>query len=356
MKAEFQTNGRAGQFDGVQLLRFVAAAMVVVTHSFFYAQERLGTAENWTLGARGVDIFFVISGFVMVLSSQKYVGTKTGWREFICQRIARIVPLYWLATSFKVLVMLLSATLAFHADLDFLKIAASYFFIPYKKPSGVIETFHGVGWTLVFEMFFYCVFSLALFLRTNIYIFVGAIMAICAAISLVRPTDYSVSQFLFDPIVLEFLFGMLIGRYALLGIFIPTRPAIAIAAVTFFLLLFMNWGNGVPRLFSAGIPAAALVFSVVSLERFLNHRIPRFLVFLGAASYSMYLAHPLFLPAIPTLLNKTNISIAAVSVGLSIVPAIIGAAVVYRFIETPATRFAQRLICKYPRQVSPSAS
>ena len=153
------------KFDGIQALRFIAAIMVVCTHSFLYASERLGQGSfSWAVGAKGVDIFFVIIGFVMVISSRYLVSVDDGWKEFFKKRLIRVAPLYWAATSFKLIVLLLAANFVLHAKLDWWMILKSYFFIPSHNIDGEIKPFLGVGWTLVFEMFFlFSVFSVSIF-------------------------------------------------------------------------------------------------------------------------------------------------------------------------------------------------
>lgn len=330
------------QYDGVQALRFLAALLVVITHSFFYATERLGgAAVEWGNGARGVDIFFVISGFVMIISSRNLVGIPRGWAKFAIQRVTRIVPLYWLATSIKVLVMLGAAGLVLHADFDMTNIIKSYFFIPYEKSSGKIEPLLGVGWTLVFEMFFYLVFTMALYLRANVYAFVGIAMLILTGLSLLRPEQPPVWMYLFNSIVLEFLFGMITGYFALKERFFGLYSSVAVIVLTLWLLILVP-SYGLPR-FVVGIPAALLVYSVVSIEPYLRNRIPNLLLFFGAASYSLYLFHPLFIPVVPVLLHKMHIPIVGLSAALCVASALVIAAFVYQFVELPIIHLFRRL-------------
>lgn len=347
---------KIGRYDGVQVLRLVAAMLVVLTHSFHYAHERMGTSFSWDNGARGVDVFFVISGFVMIVSSQKLMGDPLAWRHFMAQRLLRIVPMYWVATTLKVAVMLTAARLVFHADLDFLKIVSSYFFIPYKKASGRMEPILGVGWTLVFEMFFYVVFAVGLKLRLNVYAFVGSVMAAMSLASLARPADFPVYLFLADPIVLEFFFGMLVARLALSQRFLPVPLAVMLALLSLTQLVF-GGGDVLPRTLSVGLPAVVLVYAVISLEGVLQRHIPRVLVFMGAASYSMYLIHPLILPAIPALLPRLGVGNVWVSVALSVPVILVVSALVYKFVERPmdallqqrfkAPRAAEKLAAQY---------
>jgi peptidoglycan/LPS O-acetylase OafA/YrhL len=81
------------------------------------------------VGAKGVDIFFIISGFVMVISSRSLITPNDGWKIFLKKRLIRIVPLYWAATSLKLFILLLMSSLVLHANLDGWVIIKSYFFM-----------------------------------------------------------------------------------------------------------------------------------------------------------------------------------------------------------------------------------
>ena len=105
------TDPRAGaqpitssNFVTIQSLRAVAALLVVDYHVLDMWSLRVNPTPpgvSWVNGAAGVDIFFVISGFVMVVSSRRMAAKLGAWRTFIEHRIVRIAPLYWLATTAK---------------------------------------------------------------------------------------------------------------------------------------------------------------------------------------------------------------------------------------------------------------
>ncbi|MDD5269249.1 MAG: acyltransferase [Methylococcales bacterium] len=331
------------QYDGIQALRFLAALLVVITHSSFYASERLGTHNMiWGNGADGVDIFFVISGFVMVISSRNLIDIPLGWARFAIQRLTRIIPLYWLATSVKVIVLLFSAEVLTIRTFDIGDIVNSYFFIPYKKTPQLIEPFLGVGWTLTFEMFFYLVFTIALLIRVNIYIFVGILMALISVLSLFRPESYPVWMFLLNPIVLEFWFGMIIGYFALNNKFITPFFGVVFSVLCLLWIIFKPH-LGLSRVIMSGIPSAILIFSVVSIEPYIQNKIPRLVLFFGAASYSLYLFHPLIAPAVPILLNKIHAQILILSIVMSTITALTASAIVYRYFELSITHAVKRL-------------
>ena len=175
------------RFDGIQVLRLIAALLVVITHITFYNHERLDQNVNiWSFGAIGVDIFFVISGFIMVATSGIYDGKPVYWKDFVKKRILRIVPMYWIATSIKVLALLSVPAMVLHAELDISRIVMSYFFLPQFNPAGRFEPLLGVGWTLIYEMFFYAFFALALFLNRNSIKIISIIFVFFAFLSVLE--------------------------------------------------------------------------------------------------------------------------------------------------------------------------
>lgn len=139
----------------IQIGRFLAALLVVVTHSTFYAHDRLaGVLPIWRFGEVGVPIFFVISGLVMVISCRSIPRDVNGSATFLLRRFIRIVPLYWLVTLFKIAVAILLPAAVNHNHFQLDHAIKSLLFIPYFNSSGEMRPMHGVGWTLLHEVFF----------------------------------------------------------------------------------------------------------------------------------------------------------------------------------------------------------
>src|SRR4051794_1209787 len=129
----------SSNFFTIQALRAVAALLVVVYHAFDMWGARISAAAPgtaWANGAAGVDIFFVVSGFVMVVSSRRLAAQPRAWRTFIQHRIVRIVPLYWLLTTAKLTLVFWFADLALRSNLDFDYVARSYLFFPLVDTAG----------------------------------------------------------------------------------------------------------------------------------------------------------------------------------------------------------------------------
>lgn len=319
--------------------------MVVVTHSMYYGRERLGSPHfylDWVSGVSGVDLFFVISGFVMICSSRNLFDKLDGWKAFSFRRITRIVPLYWLATTAKLGCLLIVPGLILHARLGTKVIVLSYLFLPTRNVDGLIEPLLGVGWTLTFEMFFYFVFALALFLRVNVFRFVGAVMILCALGSIVRRPWWPPATVYLNDMVLDFLFGMFLAHLCHIRRILPPKFAIPLL-ITAFAVLWSPWSIPGPRCVEWGFPAFVICWCAVSLEQVIHNRIPTSLLFLGDASYVLYLFHPLIAPAAPFLLAKVGLHSPLVSVAISTAISVIVSSGIYKFIDVPIMKWSRQL-------------
>ncbi|WP_436905916.1 acyltransferase family protein [Acinetobacter johnsonii] len=309
------------RYDGIQVLRLIAALLVVITHITFYNHERLDqNVSIWSFGAIGVDIFFIISGFIMVATSGIYDGKPVHWKDFVKKRILRIVPMYWIATSIKVLALLSVPAMVLHAELDISRIIMSYLFLPQFNPAGRFEPLLGVGWTLIYEMFFYAFF---------------------AFLSIFRMPDWPAVTMYFHPIILYFVAGMWIYHYYRKLSHKSMMIITAIIGVLFFILAFLLDMDVTAKAKSlAGFLLAIWIFLFfLAIEPLIHGRIPRVLLFLGEASYVLYLFHPLFLPIIPEFFARYMNVPAWFSVLISIPTALIGASIIHRIIEKPVTKW-----------------
>ena len=131
-------------FDGIQTLRGLAAILVVMEHIRFFA-----------CGAFGVDIFFCISGFMIMLTTQNDTG------YFFKKRLIRIVPFYWIMTLGSFALMLLFPSMFQASEATLSRLVKSLLFIPFDMGSGVLQPLLRIGWTVNCEMFFYLLFWLA---------------------------------------------------------------------------------------------------------------------------------------------------------------------------------------------------
>lgn len=320
---------RTGVFEGLQVLRFVAALMVLVTHATFYTSTRLDPDVTvWEAGTAGVDIFFVISGFVMMITSGSFVHRPQGWRYFAMRRLVRIVPMYWIATTAKIATVLILPGVALRSALDPQHVLFSYLFLPTVNEVGRVEPVLGVGWTLTFEMFFYAVFAVSLLLRLNPLAFVGSVMVALSIWGFVGADSTSPWAIYLSPVTLYFVVGMVIAALVKRGLqswLWALLAACAGAATVLVLLGALDWSASTPFRFSVIV---GLVTATVLAEPWLRRVLSKKLLFFGDASYSIYLFHPLLAPMVPMALGVMGVQIA----WLSVVGAIVWALVVTSFI------------------------
>ena len=281
----------------VQVARAAAALLVLVFHvsqHMVLAIEAPGFREI-TFGAGGVDLFFVISGFIMVHTSADLFGRPGAWRIFLARRIARIVPLYWLLTSILLIGGLIAPQLLNVPFGDWQHILASYLFIPSLRGGDEIRPVMALGWTLNLEMFFYVLFAGALLLplRRGMIALALVISGLALAGALLKPAQVQLA-FWTQQIILEFLFGCLLALVHRQGIRLPAASAVLLVALGFagmFRFLGLDGQETIAPALRWGLPAA-LIVGGAALYRGAPPRLALLLTGLGNASYSLYLFHP----------------------------------------------------------------
>lgn len=336
------------RLDAIQWLRAVAALSIAVHHALHEAAQasRIPSLQGILPLEAGVDLFFVISGFVMVHASRDQFGSPASILPFLRRRLARIVPIYWAATALFLVMTLFGAVSGGRAPPGAAEIAASLAFLPYARPDSLVQPVYGLGWTLNYEMAFYLLFALALPLRRERAVpLVVAILMALVAIGQLVPQSQTAPWFWTRPIILEFGFGMLIGHMALTGV----RPARGTAlALIFAALALFALGKLMPALLPDrallyGLPAALLVIAALAVgEGGAGGQARRLATELGDASYALYLLHPFALRALalaagPALAGVSPLLFVAVGVALACIAAIL----VWRFFEKPLTKALQ---------------
>ena len=298
------------RLQNIQALRGIAALFVALSHLFIMEQKYsddqiLGV---WIeLGMVGVDLFFVISGFIMV-----YVvwNLRRGLRtvcEFLFARAGRIYPLYWLISLITLFVWLWKPEIVFSSmtgDPNFIKSFLLY-------PDDHLP-FLAIGWTLVHEMFFYLIFALALFLKPKMMLpFLGGwVVILSIGILLNLQTNSPLMAILFNPLSYEFLLGAL-AAWIMKTYSAPlVKPAIILGVILSLGALFYSYVYhcGMPSTFGQralyfGLPATLIVYGLAGIElngNVLSTKLSR----LGDWSYSLYLTHILSLSLAGRLWNQ----------------------------------------------------
>jgi exopolysaccharide production protein ExoZ len=344
------------QLYGIQVLRALAALMVAIHHvqgDAGFLAAKAGTsftpshALPWTAG---VDLFFVISGFIMVHASAGLFDRPDGARLFVARRIARIVPLYWAATTLFLMVLLASPALV-NSDVPSLaRIAASYLFWPMANAAGELQPIYSLGWTLNYEMLFYALFGAALLApgRLVIPLVTTALAGLVATQALAGPLPLPFG-FWGQPIVLEFAAGMAVGLFRQNGLRLDGRLRWLMAAAGIALFVVAS-GDGWAQTSWGAValrgPAALLLVTAAACGRNVTapSALVRSLAVLGDASYALYLVHPFAMRALREVFARLAPSATSLFIVLALIAAVLAALAVYHWFERPMTRVLRRAL------------
>ena len=294
------------KIDSIQWLRGLASMLVVFSHAHGHME---GVAERYSLsvagdaaarffqmGLCGVDIFFVISGFIMALITARMHQLPGAIRNFAQKRLLRIVPPYWLWTA------LLTALLAFLPQLFSVRqfnageTLLSLLFIPYVPFGQNTSPVLAVGWTLSYEVYFYALVCLGLLASRTAFILGLGLFFLGS--TLLLPAQGPISGLLSSPLLWEFYAGIVLYEVTSRMPQLRVRTACALACLALVLLYAASGHGGQWRFLFWGIPAVLLTGSLVLMREVPQTRLTRLGVFLGDSSYTLYLSHLVTLPAV----------------------------------------------------------
>jgi len=345
----------------VQALRAAAALMVAFHHGQHEAASiagRTGAAfapSHLLPWAAGVDVFFAISGFIIVHAAAPLHGRPGGARLFMAHRLARIVPLYWLASLLYLALALAAPGRIGGGALEPGYVLASFLFWPAARPDGSVQPLYGLGWTLNFEMLFYVLFAAALALgagRRGTVAVVAAVLGGLVALHLAVPGLPVPLAFWSETVVLEFLLGAGLGLVRVEGLRLsgPARIALALCGAGGLALSASLFGEagGFLRPLVQGVPAACLVAAAAlgPVRKEAQSGGVRLASLLGDASYALYLVHPFVLRGLGEGLLRSGLAAVlgpAACLALMLVGVVLAALAVHALVERPLGRRARAL-------------
>jgi len=285
----------------IQALRGVAVLLVVFAHVGSY-EKRFFDGHAYldlftTIGAAGVDLFFVISGFVMMAICHGGYQKKKAAPAFFLRRVARIYPLYWVFTLLYLPIFLFYPQMMNRQEgAEGVSLVRSFLLLP-----GLQVPLVGQGWTLVHEMYFYLVFSIALFFPEPHKVRFLAIWSALIVVGFALTARFDVLQsfpllmLASDPLTFEFIAGCVTFVLISKGCRVNSRLLVVLGALGLLVPGIMSLPFDrtvhVDRMIICLLPATLLVLGAVSLERRNGIILPKFLTFVGDISYSVYLSH-----------------------------------------------------------------
>ncbi|MBV8043411.1 acyltransferase [Pluralibacter sp.] len=280
--------------NSLQILRAFAAISVVITHSGM----KIPGINIGDLGVIGVDLFFVLSGFLMTYT---FKDSRVGL-SFLKARVMRIYPIYLVISA----PLILSSFMQWNDADKLYNLFHNTTLIP--PLHGSYDRANYVNWTLAYEMYFYVIFAIiSFFFRNKIKSSIACSVAIVSIMTIIKYKyeigyvgwyDTSLKNVLGNTIVLDFIAGSL---WACIYNKIQVRPSklisyVVCACIVIFSLEMIgnNMKGGLDYqsslLINSSIPSF-LVLCIISLTKCGTSKIEKSLVYLGEASYSIYLSH-----------------------------------------------------------------
>lgn len=348
---------RRATLHNVQGLRGIAALIVVMAHvSGDHGFEERVFGSSWTSWSNlpantGVDLFFVISGVIMVVTTWHTFDRPGASRRFILRRIARIYPLYWLVNSAVLsLSLLVPGSVAFD-DRGGAHLLQSYLLLPTGGRLPLL-----VAWSLVFELYFYVVFALALLVGRSRFAWVmsGWVVVTLALTAIAPNATNPYVAIVANPLSLEFVLGVVIGVAAVHGRYVRPPTVLALGVLAFVACLVYLGASGWAefpsdpvRVALVAVPAALVVYGAIGVEVTGRRLLPRPVQRMGDASYSLYLVHVPALTAFGIVLAgrlPTTPWVHALVVPLVIALVVAAALACYRLAERPLQVLAHRAL------------
>jgi exopolysaccharide production protein ExoZ len=334
---------------------------VICSHAIQTASVRAGSnlagTRHYAFGQIGVQIFFVISGFVMILSHYKDFGVPKKPEAFIRKRISRIIPLYWLTS-----LIYLTKQWAVGSAPGITAVVLSLLFIPHQEAG---ETFgwplYGLGWTLEYEMGFYLIFAIGLFWKPR-YGISFVILFFVELIALSVGADLNSLTYFGQPIVGFFIAGMIIGllraKIVLKKVWRPNFETAVALSLTLSVMgcaiaYSAEESNLIRSTIVAGLCVAAAATCALADESRRRGTLEAVAKSLGDATYSIYLTHSFvigpagrlagfFWPAMPAFLFA----------GMMIPVCCVIGVLTYRYVEKPMVMACFSLLSRSKRAVS----
>ena len=334
------------RLQGIQILRGMAASMIVLLHCIYVAYSRMTPPDEISARAGlflgiGVDIFFVISGFIMMMINDE---RDDGAGRFLVNRICRIAPNYWFYTFALAVVGAMYPSMLRAVDVNVETVLKSLFFIPFIRPNGELQPLLGVGWTLNYEMFFYLLFAVLIGMSGLRRTFAMVLtFAALYALSLAADQGTAFRSFFGNTIVFTFTGGM--ALHLVFRKWGRPRPAFAVVALAgAAAMLGPMLGAWNPpwetRFLLWGIPSMLIVYATLGLAPS-GHAVARALERLGDASYTLYLSHTFVATVVLVAWQHLGPVLPAVFIPVAFAVSVAVALVAHRVVEIPLTHAAR---------------
>lgn len=334
-------------FAVIQAFRAVAAIAVIVSHLTFFEEKYLAgppiTPPVLLFGMLGVDLFFVISGFIITRVGLRQFGRPGKWYHFLGRRFIRIYPIYWFYCLLLLPVFLVSPGMI-NSSYGPPNLVTSFLLLPDKEIPLL-----AVAWSLVHEVSFYAVFAVFLLCLQRrhlpLALALWVAVVVIGRVSLGPCDNQPWLHVMLHPLTLEFLAGCVVAltvHKLSRGVsiaFATTGLVVMVAGSAIWCATGAPMPDNWPRVLVFGTAAALLVAGGVGLEQTFTAPVPRVLVRLGDASYSLYLSHSMTIAVFGLVVRRVVTSpgpyVHALATAVAVGVGVLGGWLGYRLVEAP---------------------
>ena len=345
--------------NSIQFLRGFAALAVVVHHTGGYVKRyfepTLLFEDKFSIGFAGVDLFFVISGFIIHFTSKNYLNNPSKLKEYLKKRFIRVYPIYWIITT----ILFISSWLIVEIlDKNIFSIGYPNTLIAYIQTYLLLPlhfAINPVTWTLSYELFFYLCFAI-LIISKRLWIIPALILAVSfynifINIPEIVEVKLNYFNFIFSGYNFEFMFGFLIyplhEKIKLSNIISVILLIISISIIALFGYDIGDY-DSYKRVLTFGLPSGLILLSLLNLENNNAISFPKITLTLGDASYALYLIHfpmMLLMNKIPQILGYNFSAIQEVWYSyFIIISMVISSIYVHKWIEMPVAKKLNSLL------------
>lgn len=340
-------------FYSLQICRGLAAIIVLLCHANIIIDKTLFSGF-FVVAWHGVDFFFVLSGFIVYYTNSKSFGKTNDFGIYLKKRLIRIFPIYWVYSIPVILLHLLIISftglkLVSWFDFNVFNVTKSLLLYPADFLGNKMPIIP-VAWTLSSELLFYIVFGICILIPRHYLIYITVLWLIGIGLTSLKIIDTSGNYFLVTLLAaknLEFILGCVLAEIILRGKIINNFSVAVGVVLIGIVLLLLSWINEWLRLdylvkvdvIKFGIPYAIIIYGLISIEFSRKIKTTKnVFVYLGNASYSIYLTHYIIITLLFAIVKKLT-DINYIIFTIAVILSVIFGCLCYSFIEKPLLKF-----------------
>ncbi|MCB2295312.1 acyltransferase [Clostridium algoriphilum] len=295
------------KLDSIQIMRGIGAILIILFHSTTLYQIKFNISYLngiFKFGFIGVDLFFIVSGFILL-----YTRKKESVGKYLVKRFVRIYPLYWVILSCVIILMFIIPNAGNGGQKNIVFLLKNIFLIPDKSLFMIPQ-----AWTLSYEILFYLMFLTTMASNKKIAKIVIELWTVGCLVNTIGNFNNAnlFIKVMFNPVNLEFLIGGMIYFLIIKYKESITRKICNISIVvglmlTCFFATLIYFDKPYLSRILIGLSLALIIFGVIVKNIKYECKYNKFLIYIGNASYSIYLTHFTLISATIIILQKTNI-------------------------------------------------